>query len=383
MTARATVDANRTPVNFNKYQWRDAFRSVMRSGSGLSHRHAALVMTLVCTMGTASRDCHVPIVWRTVGELATDADMSKRTLRTHRNALIDAGFIHEIASGRGHRQKILVLSLPSWTKETALRIALDSLTTYADRTGNHLGWVNDALRHAIACIETAATATFHGERVGESSPESLEPPPPQNDPVTPFIHRNTTRSHGSRGFIGANPRGDHEPTTDEHDGRQGEDKGTSPDVIDFNVQRERIQTIQTLFENVGRQLDAGAALGLSRAYSHPAATPDALLATLTPKVLRLVADGYGVGQIVAFLYEDATDWAPPTPPKPSTDRQTDAPKTPDGRLKDTSSTPDEHDDFLRRFDELLSIHGTKPGGSDRIDAALADEFGADHPLLTR
>lgn len=371
-----TISVYSQDVNFNKYEWESRWLAAVRCGD-VGWQTGTLAPVLRTSLGTAEDRCHVPVVWRRDSTLAELSGMSAPTYRKRRDELTDAGFLFEIASGYGSRRTIKVLKMPSWTESKALHIARDALAAFCERTRNdRLEWVEDALCYAIQCEEAAASATYQGERVTTPEPEEEEANTDQmkgafsaNEKtfhLPPYIQEKYPDITGSSSLLSPlQAKSDVPSATPE---RLKTDTKTHS-VIDLDRLKRLRAVLISLFAEVGRMLDEGAATHLAKVYGRQGATAEALLETLEIKLLRLIADGYSTGQISAFLAKDAPAWTPP-PPKIDSEALSSHPKPP--------QEPEPFPDFWQRLAELDTQFA---GDLDRIRTTLVDEFGHNHPCL--
>lgn len=360
-----TLSVYSQDVNFNKFEWESQWLAAVRRGD-VNWQTGTIAPVLRTSLGTAEERCHVPVVWRRDATIAELSGMSPKTYRKRRDELAAAGFLFEIASGHGSRRTIKVLKLPTWSKVEALQIARDALAAYCERTGNdRMGWVDDALCYALRNRETQATATYKGERIEQTgSPPGANGKP---SPLPPYIHQKDS-DNTVRGSLTGPQSADltHQPPPSD----PKKSPANTPSVIDLERLKRLRAVLISLFAEVGRMLDEGAATHLAQRYGRQGATAETLPGTLELKLVRLVGDGYSTGKIAAILAEDAPTWSPPAPTSPPTNRPTDRPRT--------TTDDDAHAAFWSRQSELAALHGTD---FETIRAELVDEFGDDHPCL--
>lgn len=358
------LDVFAEPVNsFNKFGWESRFAVGVKHGTACPSS-SMLVMVLRQSLGTATADCHVPLVWRKASDIAADCGRSESTVIRYRNQLKKDGYLFEIASGFGSRRTILVLKLPSWTRLEALESALFSLDSYCERTGNdRLSWVRDAVLYALATEEVSEKATDRADKKEQLC--TMKRATLHNEKLPPYIHEENTIPSGSSRRIDRPQAKRPKPAPSAHSKKAAR-------IVDLPALIALRSTLIALFAEVGRCLDEGAGTQLAKRYALRDATPEQLRTTLEIQLIRLVADGYKTGQIAAFLASDAPYWEPPAPPKHTQTPSTVATKAP--------QQPDPFAEFDRRLDELTAQFGDD---LEQIHAALVDDFGTDHPLLRR
>lgn len=352
------LDVFAEPVNsFNKFGWESRFAFGVKRGTACPSS-SMLVMVLRQSLGTATADCHVPLVWRKASDIAADCGRSESTVIRYRNQLKKDGFLFEIASGFGSRRTILVLKLPSWTRLEALESALFSLDSYCERTGNdRLSWVRDAVLYALANEEVSEkTADRDGKKEQLCTMKRASF---QNEKLPPYIHEENTIPSESRRRIEkpqAKRTGPTPPARSKN----------ATKIVDLPALIALRSTLIALFAEVGRRLDEGAGTQLAKRYALRNATPEQLRSTLELQLIRLVADGYKTGQIAAFLAADAPFWEPPAAQTPSIASPKPPPK------------PDPFAEIYHRLDDLTVQFGDD---LDHIRAVLVAEFGAEHPFF--
>lgn len=320
--------SNNTLSNLNKYGWLDL------TCISMPKRFHALAIQLTRTIGTADRGCHVPLVWSDDTTLAADLRASPKTYRSHRNALKEAGFLFEIASGQGYRKTIKVLKMPEWCELDALYIALDTYKSYCDRKKNSpLLWVIRAVKRAIRDREAIESFSLENDddiqrKNAQTPTETLDETGAhwgvsplqsgESSPIPPYIDNKKTI-----------------PFQEERDKREARNPETKPtnqpkkepaEVVDFEHLRSIRVCIVQAFGSFGKAVDEGVVMKLSRVYARQGATSEALQTTLDEKLIRLFGDGYRAGQVARFLLKDAAEWQP-GPPKNERKHRSGSPKS--------------------------------------------------------
>lgn len=353
MSTAVVFDTPNAAPRFNKHAWENTFYRLRDAGE-LPKNVLHLVAALRRNIGTAEPSEHSPVNWMTDSALEDVAQVSGKTFRSYRDALVEAGMLMEIASGQGHKQTIKILKMPAWSELEALKVALQNFDAYAERKGTgRRGWVRAALEYAIECAETA-------ERASEA-----EPPPPEATEEQPG---NSPAATGKNSRLP--PYSDIErptygvETTSEHDAPPARETATAPpdtqktsskaggshDLVDFEHIKALRKAFIRLFGEFGRRLDEGVALKLARVYrfvDNPVAldagtfgVPGGGRERLDCRLIRLFGDGRSVGAVAKYLVEDADDYrlttrqTPPEPPPSVHDEQAD-------RVADELETSDE------------------------------------------
>lgn len=318
---------------FNKYNWEDQYLLGVCEGQTAANL-AILIMVLRRSMGTTEDfDAHVPLVWRQDKTMTEECGCSSPTFRKYRKALRQGGFLFEIASGKGSRQTIKVLKHPGWSKLEALRSARHALVSYIERTGKeYLSWVLDSVDLAIANEEARATAKMRDgtdlKDVGESDqPQDVSGATERSFGLPPYNIK-SPHSISETLSLHETDRGTAPPSTTHHSKtKTRSEETTSHDVVDFDHIRGLKTTWKRLFAEFGRSLDEGVALKLARAYAERVAVPHRLAQgtldhpsgraeAVESRLMRLFADGCGVGSAARFLLEDASSWRAPVVPEP-------------------------------------------------------------------
>lgn len=304
--------SNNTPENLNKLGWLDLV------SNSTPKRFHALALRLTKTIGTAERNCHVPLVWSDDTTLAAVLGASPKTYRSHRNGLKEAGFLFDIPSGLGYRKTIKVLKMPEWNELETLYIALDAYNAYCDRKKSApLLWVIRAVKRAIRDREAIESFSLENDddiqlKNPQTPTETLDETQPPwgtspldlgaNSPTPPYIDNKKTIPF--------------QEERDKRDARKPETKPTHQpkknpaEVVDFEHLRSIRVCIVQAFGSFGKAVDEGVVMKLSRAYARQGATPEALQITLDDKLTRLFGDGYKPGRVAAFLLKDADEWQP-------------------------------------------------------------------------